>query len=138
MTSYGFTGTQHGMTADQQLALDELLALAAPERFHHGDCIGADAQAHVAALVHAREVWIHPPTDDRKRAWCPGAAHVADPKPYIDRNHDIVEATDILIAAPRGFDEELRSGTWATIRWARRLDHPVTIIYPDGSIKETA
>jgi len=38
---------------------------------------------------------------------------------------------------PKGKVEEWRgSGTWATIRYARKVGKPVTIIYPDGEIQE--
>ena len=29
-----------------------------------------------------------------------------------------------------------RSGTWSTIRYAKKVDKPVKIVYPDGTIKE--
>lgn len=51
------------------------------------------------------------------------------------RNHDIVDATEWLIATPKKF-EEIRSGTWATVRYAKKVKKPVTIIWPDGSIEE--
>lgn len=56
------------------------------------------------------------------------------PRPYLDRNHDIVDATDVLIAVPNSVKEELRSGTWATIRYAKRTKQPLMVIPPDGHI----
>jgi len=42
----GFTGTRDGMTQHQKeqfvLAMQDL----SPSEFHHGDCKGADAEAH--------------------------------------------------------------------------------------------
>jgi hypothetical protein len=78
---------------------------------------------------------IHPPTDPKKRAFCKGAAEIREPKPYLDRNHDIVdEGSGLLIAAPFQEEEILRSGTWATVRYAwkigRALD--VFVIRPGG------
>ena len=48
----GFTGTQEGMSEKQRSSLRQVLAdfFADGARvFRHGDCIGADAQAHAIA-----------------------------------------------------------------------------------------
>jgi hypothetical protein len=91
--------------------------------FHHGDCVGADAEADdLIAQIGGCKIVIHPPDNPRKRAFktrYPGRI-VLPAKPYLMRNHDIVDATDILIAAPKTNEEELRSGTWATIRYAMK------------------
>jgi len=47
----------------------------------------------------------------------------------------IVRETELLIAAPAEFSEQHRSGTWSTVRYARRLGRPVQIIGPDGRIR---
>ena len=47
----GFTGTQKGMTHHQLIKLlDELCSYSNIE-LHHGDCIGADAQAHYQSKI---------------------------------------------------------------------------------------
>jgi hypothetical protein len=81
---------------------------------------------------------VHPPTDDRKRAFCTGNGADWEPKPYLERNHDIVDETTILIACPNG-EERMRSGTWATVRYARQriLNHEgqlTIIISPSGQV----
>ena len=128
----GFTGTQKGMTVRQLSKLDGMLrALSAPgpiDEFHHGDCIGADEQFHQAVNDPERTI-IHPPEDNKKRAWC-FSNHTLKPKPYIPRNHDIVNATDVLIATPKTSYEEMRSGTWATVRYALSKGKKVIMIYP--------
>jgi hypothetical protein len=121
------------MTSQQLETFQLLVKPMGVDEFHHGDCIGADAQAHEAVLGFAREVWIHPPSDDRKREFCIGATHVLDPLPYLERNHEIVFHTDVLIATPKGFEEELRSGTWATMRFARKQGKTVFVVWPDGT-----
>lgn len=130
----GFTGTQRGMTAPQRTSFTAALLFARiglnPE-FHHGDCIGADAEAHAIAIGLGFRAFIHPPIDPKKRAWCE-ASWLFEPKPYLDRNHDIVDAAQFLIAAPGEPIEQLRSGTWATIRYARKINRNLLIIGPKG------
>ena len=137
----GFTGTQKGMTNQQARKLIELLlelhALENAREFHHGDCVGADAHFHhilVKFMKHEApdHIYIHPPDNTSKRAWC-YSKHIFPVKPYIERNHDIVDAVDILIATPKTRHEELRSGTWATIRYARKTGKEVHVIYPERS-----
>lgn len=127
----GFTGTQRGMTAQQKVSLLTWLANRRGE-FHHGDCIGADAEAHDIAEGLFWTPIIHPPSNPSKRAW-KKAPDIRKPKPYIERNHDIVDETEELIATPGEDTEQLRSGTWATVRYARKQRRMVTIILPDGS-----
>lgn len=133
MYEIGFTGTQVGMTAAQRNTFKNLLSALRPSILHHGDCIGADAQAHVLAKSVKTAIVIHPPSDNSKRAYCKGAVATREPKPYLKRNADIVTESEALIAAPKEFDEQLRSGTWATIREAKRQQKVATIIYPDGT-----
>ncbi len=128
----GFTGTQEGMAPLQQEYVLEILELLLDEEgdeFHHGDCEGADAQAHILVRTTHPEVELvlHPPKDDKKRAYSKGAHAEFRPLPYLERNHRIVNRTDVLIACPRG-PEEQRSGTWATVRYAMKVGKPIFII----------
>lgn len=127
----GFTGTQHGMTRLQKALFEGALARLCPEVFHHGDCIGADAEAHamVRAAAPKCRIEVHPPQDDSKRAFCDGDK-MWPPRPYLARNRNIVFCCDELIAAPFTQIEELRSGTWATIRYARKAQKPVHLLKP--------
>lgn len=129
MTKIGFTGTQDGMTPKQTIALWQQLSLISHLEFHHGDCIGADEEAHdIARLVGAKIVG-HPPTNEVKRAFC-YFDEEREPKEYIARNHDIVDETQLLIATPKSTVEEVRSGTWATVRYARKIGREVVILDP--------
>lgn len=58
-----------------------------------------------------------------------------EPKEYIKRDKDIVDTSDILIATPRFMYEELRSGTWATVRYAEKKNKPIVIIWPNGDVE---
>lgn len=135
----GFTGTQRGMEGKQQDRLLEILSSIKLLEFHHGDCIGADDQAHylIGKYLKSKDICIviHPPSDFKKRAWCKGSRIEREVKPYLERNKDIVDETDLLIACPKSDKEELRSGTWSTIRYARKQNKKVVLIYPNGDIK---
>ncbi len=144
----GFTGTHVGMTTAQKESVKKLLWLQTERdntsvlEFHMGDCIGADAQAADIAWSLDYSIVAHPPVNDRNRYYWqrPGFGLVNQtyislpPKPYITRDHDIVNASERMIATPAGIIEELRSGTWATIRYARKKKVPLSIVWPDGTI----
>lgn len=128
----GFTGTQRGMTVGQWDALLRLL-MNRVGNFHQGDCVGSDAQAAHGARCLGFRIIGHPPTIDAKRAFFP-ADEWREPLSYLERNHKIVIASQEMIATPGEFEEQLRSGTWATIRYARRVGRPLHVIYPDGLV----
>ena len=133
MKHIAFTGTQRGMTDEQERTLPNVLCAVCSvgDWFHHGDCIGADAQAHQHAKMAALRTHVHPCNIPTKRAFCIGDA--ASPvAPPLDRNRVMVDLSYALIATPKSMVEELRSGTWATIRYARKRGVPVHIIWPDG------
>lgn len=130
----GFTGTQKGMTAKQASVLEELMKKEGVTELHHGDCIGADARADTIAHKIGAEVVIHPPTKADKRAYCEGAKKVHEPKPYLDRNKDIVNDSKILFATPGEASQVLRSGTWSTVRFGIKNKKKVFVIKPDGEV----
>lgn len=128
----GFTGTQDGTMPRQLKALRQLLYDIT--HLHIGDCNGADAEAHFECGLLGITRIGHPPSDIRKRAFL--TYEVERPAlPYLARNKVIVrEGLNGLIATPRGWTEELRSGTWTTVRYARLARRQIWIIRPDGSV----
>lgn len=131
----GFTGTQEGMSKLQSEKFAEIIdgIQLYLKEFHHGDCIGADAEAalvvhHTAALA---KIVAHPCTIESKRAHSPFNDLILPVKPPLDRNVDIVKASRCMIATPKG-KEEQRSGTWYTIRRSKKFKVPLLIIHPDG------
>lgn len=135
----GFTGTSDYQREAQLEALKLKLKELRFDEFHHGDCINADENAHeIVMMCTTATVVIHPPLNTHARAYCKGEASRIirrEPKPYLARNHDIVDETDLLIACPRSKLEQRRSGTWATVRYARKVGKPVILITPDGKIR---
>lgn len=138
----GFTGTQRGMTEKQKQELSQWLNIlhkGGMTHFHHGDCVGADAEAHEIAYTLGYNISLHSPSDEKKRAFSGFTENryglymrvtVWPAKPYLERNHDIVDACEEMIACPGEPDEVLRSGTWATIRYARKMGVRLIIIRP--------
>ena len=155
--AYGFTGTRKGMTGAQRRAVRAMLQSAS--ELHHGCCVGSDHEAHLAAqlenahraaLTRLNEslspiaIWAHPPKDTRYRAACEGAHTYFQPKPYLERNADIVDylpAWGKVIATPRQTPSKepqgwLRGeGTWWTVRYALNANRVVNIVWPDGTLE---
>jgi hypothetical protein len=134
----GFTGTRDGMTRAQIVALNGWWEMLSVEEFHHGGCVGADADAVACALNFTRaRITAHPGDIQNLTSWkAVEDSDVALPaKPCLERNRDIVDAADVLVACPKG-EEEQRSGTWATVRYARRRGKRIIRIAPDGVVVE--
>ena len=129
----GFTGTQGTVTVAQfdllTAVVDELEEMT---EAHHGDCIGADKVFSdlVDAIKFGTKIHSHPPIDEAKRAFCRADVEY-EAKDFLVRNHDIVDACEMLIACPKT-KEVLRSGTWATVRYARKSNKPIVILWADG------
>lgn len=133
-----FTGTQRGLTPPQRERLGVLLAdhrryNPSPLTLLHGDCVGADAEAAILARDRGWLVEAYPCTIAIKRAYVGGHV-IHEPAPPIARNHMMVDRCDVLIACPGEAIEQLRSGTWATIRYARKRGRPLDVIYPNGGV----
>ena len=128
----GFTGSQTGMSSPQHLFIQTYIQHTQPKIFstHHGDCVGADAEFHEICENEEIAVTLHPPSNNEKRAFC-SAGQVRAPLPYLVRNKKIVDACTLLIACPSG-PELPRSGTWATVRYARRQRRRLMIVMPNG------
>lgn len=136
MTALAFTGTERGCTQPQSDAIRDILIhcsfAPAPLTFHHGDCQGADAEAAELAYSYGFTVVSHPPTQSRKRGYAPSHS-THPPLPYLERNRALVDAADLLIAAPRTvLHARCRDGFCATVRYAQSLSKPVIVVYPDG------
>lgn len=142
----GFTGTQAGMTNLQwtrTLFLLRGLEVQADLTVHHGCCLGADAdfvRICAVALEEERSITIiaHPSNlQDKTSLEAKQSSNSLRPvKDPLVRNHDIVNNVELMIACPKTKTEELRSGTWATIRYARKQKKHLIIIWPDGTTTE--
>lgn len=134
----GFTGTRKHLTPDQGCDLVDALAALFDEgytHFHHGDCIGADEEAHAMAVDIGYHIVLHPPINDKHRVFC--SRHLTKDrytlykaKDYLVRNQDIVNGSTMIIACPDR-PEHTRSGTWSTVRKARAAKKLIRLILPE-------
>lgn len=139
MPHVSFTGTRMGMTTPQRDWIANFISgLEDTVIGHHGDCKGSDEQFDgIIQGLHGHVV-VHPPVNQTYRAYCSGK-HILETreiKEYIKRNHEIVMASSTLLATPFTMTEQVRSGTWATIRFARKHRKTVYVIYPNGSVSK--
>lgn len=132
----GVSGTRHyhSITLAQRHSVDWLMKTG-PDLLLHGDCEGVDEMFHLVARRLNVPVHIFPPIIDRYRAFCQGAEKVYPCDTYLARNAHIVAEADVLVAIPEGREKDYpRSGTWATVRRARKHGIPIYIIAQDGGI----
>lgn len=115
----GVTGSRFDRPSEKVERLRSLLVEWGATELHFGDCNGWDRQSFEVARDLGLKTVAHPPTDPKMRAFCP-ADVILPERPYLDRNKAIVHAVDRMIAAPDG-PERQRSGTWSTIRYAKRV-----------------
>jgi hypothetical protein len=135
----GFTGTRHGMTELQWRAFLAAIKREWPHEFHHGDCVGADDEAANIVYDHRgglTKIIKHPPINRAHQANNQCYHGSRPPREYLERNRCIVDETMHLIAAPKEMSEQRFGGTWATIRYARKMGRRVTICWPDGTTTE--
>ncbi len=113
----GFTGTRRGMTQAQRAALADCVS-ALPARAVHGGAVGADEEFDAFLVRIGMPAW---------------DIEVAGP---LVRNRTIARSCDYLVAAPATTEEVVRSGTWMTVRRARKFGKPIIILLPDGGVRE--
>lgn len=98
--------------------------LTHPTALITGGARGVDTVAALAcrdfhSTVEQRVIYPDGRWNEELRERIPGANFYPG-GPYLQRNDALVEHADLLIAFPRTADEVLRSGTWSTVRRARK------------------
>lgn len=133
-----FTGTQVGMTGKQVDTLTSILATIERPFFGiHGDYIGSDAQFDSIArlAVEFSHMVVRPMRNagsKRAHCWLGADDTVHEPREPLLRNRDIVDDGEVLFATPKEPNQVLRSGTWATVRYATSAGKPIIVILPNG------
>lgn len=135
------TGTRHAhkLTTQQKQNFSDYLRqllLDGYTHLQHGDALGADVFAHHQAALLGLQVIIHPPVEPKFRAFC-HSEDIRIPESYKVRNQNMVESCSLVLALPANNTERLRSGTWMTVRMARKQGLPIVIFYPDGRVSDS-
>lgn len=132
-----FTGTRKGMTERQRGIVLQLVEERREKILsaHHGGCLGADLDFHSICLGLALpvvEVWPGHVPSWRARCEETMTTKVITHQVMntLDRNWEIVHSADLLIACPESPVEQLRSGTWSTVRISSRLNVPCIVVSP--------
>lgn len=127
ITNVGISGTRHGANATQLYEIKTLLMdfkEQGAKNFRHGDCIGVDVEAADIARKLGYFIIIHPGPF--------GVGSKTDiilgRLPFLDRNKIIVDMSDVMLIVPYTNKEILRSGTWATYRYAQKKSVPVRMV----------
>ena len=127
----GITGTREGMTEHQFEMVKQYLSLHYSEgaEFHHGDCVGVDAEAATLAKDIGYKIISHPgPDNDGLRAYVP-ADESREPQTHFKRNRTIVDACDYLLVVPLQMEPQSRGGTWYTYDYAVKKNKSFFVIY---------
>ena len=98
-----------------------------------GCCVGIDQMVGEEGKKFGFKIYGVVPAD-RLRVdplfanYCTSFEFMPDGTDYMDRNSRLIEISYDLHAFPMTAEEEVRSGTWSTVRRARRKGMIVTII----------
>lgn len=129
----GITGTREGMNPKQQNEVNHLLISLynnGAREFHHGDCVGVDAQAaYVARNIGYKIVGYPGPDQDGLRAYFK-SDETLEPQTHFKRNRNIVDETDFLIVVPLQDMHQDKGGTWYTCDYGYQKGKQVKICYP--------
>lgn len=138
------SGTRKGMSDQQRKKFVDIQVefFSKAKTFLHGDCTGVDQQAHLIVREMNPEITIHiyQPSNNRNSANCAASDPSSDllvvhpPEDFKKRDRKMVDASNLVIAFPFSQKEQVRSGTWVVIRYAKKRNTPLMIIYPDGQV----
>jgi hypothetical protein len=125
----GVTGTREGANAYQLAELRTVLTELKGTEFHHGDCKGVDVEAAAIAKDLGYKVVCHPPKSSEQQGFF-GGDEMREPLGYLQRDRNIVDATDVLLVVPLQNEWQPKGGTWYTYDYAVKKGKPVSVIYP--------
>lgn len=137
----GFIGEERGMTDGQRETTRHLLKVLHGNNYgiaRHGMAEGAVDEFHVMARQQGYYITGHPGCDTNGEV--ASKTHLVcdetqDPKPFRERNKDIIFASDSIIAVPHTAIEPPRTATWAAVREALRQGKQMWVVLPSGNVQ---
>lgn len=138
----GVTGTRNGIShAQRDFAKSFLAQCDVGSTLRHGACLGADDD--IVRIVFNMNYYrnnlfsiiAYPPIVETFYSHISviKSNEIMSREDYLERNLRIVQDCNFLLAFPGQDYEVVRSGTWATVRMARRLKREHMIVLPDGT-----
>ena len=132
----GFVGTGKHLTNEQLVEVHMLLGdlqSGGATQATHGMNPGADEQFHDQAKGFGYFT-IRGEVKQSAKCECDLVMPV---KPFLDRNANIVQESDVVIVTPKESEERTTdvgwSSTWMTVQYARKAKKPLVILWPDGT-----
>jgi hypothetical protein len=130
----GITGTRMGMNESQFTLIEKFLQenFSEGSEFHHGDCVGVDAEAALLAKDIGYKIVGHPgPNHDNLRAFVE-SDETKEPLSHFKRNRNIVDTCDILMVVPLQNEWQPKGGTWYTHDYAVKQSKALKLFLPKG------
>ncbi len=119
-----FTGTRHGMNAAQLKQCRYVLAL-----FYHADALVQQRpEFHYGTHETVTLLADEQAACMAKEAGYKLVPHHARRGHELERDEEEAAVADVMVAAPATDKEQLRSGTWTTVRRAQKLGKPVVML----------
>lgn len=146
-----FTGTRSVRASTSRILIEETIRKLKrfdPTRFVSGAAYGVDSIAALGAITQFKwcQHGLFVPTGkhnekvvehfERLVEIAPhqfAVSYMPDGTDFLDRDDAMVEEGDILVAFPFSRKEQMRSGTWATVRRARKIEMPIYFTPLDGT-----
>lgn len=132
-TKVGVTASRDGLSHAQKEWVKKFLKENKVCSLHHGDCKGGDDELAIMFSKEGSHIVAYPGNSPTLRAQCTVNDFTHPCADNLVRNRRIVNATELVLAFPNTPIERTRSGTWFTIRYARKKKVLLIIINPDGT-----
>lgn len=134
MSLVAITGTRKGITLKQRATFELWLGFGKVGTLCHGAAIGADEEIAIRCKEFGCKLLAFPcniASQQSKKA-IEISDEVFDEEPPLTRNRNMVDYALSVMAFPATMAEEMRSGTWATIRYANKKGINVQMFWPNG------